>query len=202
MKKKAAGPRRGTAVSSKGADRATAILDTSVFLLASEGSGALALRRVATEAGIALGNVQYYYPTRGHLVRALLDRVMTQAEAELDARFTGANRTLAALCDALLEQHLEPATCRLFFELWALAARDEEVAVPLRQFYERFTSAVTQAVRVEYPKLREAEVTRRAKLFVAGLEGLSLFRSGATGSPDAKLDVDAKQWLLGTLISK
>ncbi len=72
MKKKAAGPRRGTAVSSKGADRATAILDTSVFLLAAEGSGALALRRVATEAGIALGNVQYYYPTRGHLVRALL----------------------------------------------------------------------------------------------------------------------------------
>ena len=198
-RKRAPGPRRGTAVSSKGVDRANAILDAAVFLLASEGAGALSLRRVATEIGIAVGNLQYYFPTRGHLVRALLERVMKQAVADLEARFTAERRTLASLCDALLEEHSNPVTCRLFFELWALAARDEEVAMPMRQFYDTFTEAVARALRVEHPSVSEGDASRRARLFVAGLEGLSLFRSGATGQPNAKLDADCKRWLLSTL---
>lgn len=201
-RKQRPGPRKGTAVSQKGASRADAILDAATELLVTEGAGALVMRRVATQAGIAPGNLQYYFPTREQLLRAMLDRVMRRAREGLEAQLADPAIDLQALCDALMEGHLAPNSCRQFFELWALASHDEAAARPLRRFYEEFVAAVCAALLARRPRLSPAGALGRSRLFVAGLEGLSLFRSGTLAhAPNRTFDSDARRWLLNTLLA-
>jgi AcrR family transcriptional regulator len=194
-----AGPRKGTAVSAKGANRVDAILDAATRVLVTDGAGALALRRVAADVGIALGNIQYYFPTQEALIRALLDRVMLRASEGLRARVAEHGEGLGPLLDALLEEHLDRDACRLFYELWALAARDKAVARALRGFYAEYVEAVGDALRSHDPAVSEVDALTRARLFVAGLEGLSLFRSGTVARGDATFDEAARRWLLATI---
>lgn len=50
------------------------IVDGAITVIARDGLDALSIRRVAAEAGVAIGTVQYHYPTRAELVLAALQR--------------------------------------------------------------------------------------------------------------------------------
>jgi AcrR family transcriptional regulator len=177
-------------VREKGRRRSDAILDAATTLLVDEGYARLSMRRIAARAGIAPGNLQYYYPTKQDVVRALLDRWLARARA--DAAAAGRERPpehrLLASLDAVLAEASD-ANCRLFWDLWALAARDPIVARATRTFYDRYRDAVADALRTVRPTVGRAVAQRRAMLVVALLEGLSVLRIGRprTGMPDAAL---------------
>jgi AcrR family transcriptional regulator len=117
--------------SRKGQERSEAILDAAERLLVDEGHAALTLRGVAQRAGIRLGNLQYYFATREALVRALLARILERATARLEERMGTAGDPAEAFdksLEALLEDQLDPASYRLFYDLWALAAREPAIA--------------------------------------------------------------------------
>jgi AcrR family transcriptional regulator len=176
--------------SRKGQERSEAILDAAERLLVEEGHAALSLRGVAQRVGIRLGNLQYYFATREELVRALLARVLERATARVEARVgaAGSSRTLDAALEPLLEEQKDPNSYRLFYDLWAMAAREPAIAVELRAFYARYVDALAQWLREASPGLGRAEARARAELLVALIEGLSLFRSGTLGEPDKKVD--------------
>ena len=50
------------------------IVDAAITVIARDGLDALSIRRVATQAGVAIGTVQYHHPTRADLVVAALQR--------------------------------------------------------------------------------------------------------------------------------
>lgn len=187
--------------SRKGQERSEAILDAAERLLVEEGHAALSLRGVAQRAGIRLGNLQYYFATREELVRALLARVLERATARVEERMGAAGAPAEALdgaLESLLEEQTEPASYRLFYDLWALAAREPAIAQELRSFYTRYTDAVAELLRKVAPALSRAEARARAELLVALLEGLSLFRSGTVGEPDRKVEAELRRavsWL-------
>lgn len=189
--------------SRKGQERSEAILDAAEQLLVEEGHAALSLRGVAQRAGIRLGNLQYYFATREELVRALLARVLERATARVEARMSTAGepaRALDAALDSLLEEQREPASYRLFYDLWALAAREPAIATEVRAFYTRYTHAVAELLLKAAPRISQAESRARGELLVALLEGLSLFRSGTVGEPDRKVEAELRRvvsWLVG-----
>jgi len=189
--------------SRKGQERSEAILDAAEQLLVDEGHAALTLRGVAQRAGIRLGNLQYYFATREELVRALLARVLERATARVEARMSVAGepgRALEEALDSLLEEQRDPASYRLFYDLWALAAREPAIATEVRAFYTRYTHAVAEALLKAAPRLTRAESRARGALLVALLEGLSLFRSGTVGEPDRKVEAELRRvvaWLVG-----
>lgn len=57
------------------------IVDSAITVLARDGLDALSIRRVAAEAGVAIGTVQYYWPTRAELVLAALQRTAHRQQA-------------------------------------------------------------------------------------------------------------------------
>ncbi|MFE8601023.1 TetR/AcrR family transcriptional regulator [Archangium violaceum] len=187
--------------SPKGQERSEAILDAAERLLVDEGHSALSLRGVAQRAGIRLGNLQYYFATREELVRALLARILERATARLEERMGATDNPAQALdtaLEALLEDQKDPASYRLFYDLWALAAREPTIATELRAFYARYIGAVAERLGLAAPELPCAEVHARAELLVALLEGLSLFRSGTLGTPDRKVEAELRRvstWL-------
>ena len=185
----------------KGQERSETILDAAERLLVDEGHAALSLRAVAQRAGIRLGNLQYYFSTREELVRALLARILERATLRIEERMGAAGEgpgALEAALEPLLEEQLDPASYRLFYDLWALAAREPAIAAELRTFYTRYTAAVAKLLRQAAPELSRAEARARAELLVALLEGLSLFRSGTVGAPHRKVEAELRRvtaWL-------
>lgn len=178
--------RPGAGVSAKGQERLAAVLDAATDLLVEEGYAQLSLRKIAARADMRLGNLQYYYRTKQDVIRALLERYLDRAVAAFEQRIATAGvdprAQLLAGTETLVEGLESDASCRLFWELWALAARDRSVARATRAFYERYVAEVARVLRAVAPALRPAVAERRATLAVALLEGLSVLRLGAEGS--------------------
>ena len=166
---------------SKGERRTEKILDAATAILIDEGYAKLTMRKIAARARIAIGHLQYYYPAKQDVVRAMLERYLEQATARVAARIAAAGdepqaSALSAL-DVILADQESPATCRFFWELWALAARDPAIAKAMRAFYERYWQEVVHTLLAANPALGRARAGRRAALLVALLEGLTLFRT-------------------------
>lgn len=184
--------------SRKGQERNEAILEAAERLLVEEGHAALTLRGVAQRAGIRLGNLQYYFATREALVRALLSRVLERATARLAEHVGSAGGSGGALEKALkylLEDQTQADSYRLFYDLWALAAREPAIAEALRDFYAHYTDIAAELLSHAAPELTRAEARARAELLVSLLEGLSLFRSGTVGRPSRRVDAELRRFV-------
>ncbi|MDH7942564.1 TetR/AcrR family transcriptional regulator [Pseudohongiella sp. SYSU M77423] len=170
----------------KGRERRESILDCAERLLASEGYAGFTLRGVAECSAVRLSNVQYYFPSKASLLTGLLQRSLERASQELVQPQQG-NTDLAQLIDYVLAQQ-GGAQCQLFWELWALSARDREVEQILMSFYEGYRRALAEAVSGytlihRQQELSATDALNRATLMMSLLEGVSLFRSRLT-DPD------------------
>ena len=173
--------RPGTAVLEKGRQRTEAILDAATAVLIEEGYARLSTRKIAARAGVRLGHLQYYYPAKQDVVRALLERYLARATDAVAARMargadTPAGRLDAAL-DGILADQSDGESCRFFWELWALAARDPAVADAMQAFYRAYWRGLVMALLDAAPALGRPRAERRAALLIAMLEGLTLFRT-------------------------
>lgn len=173
--------RSGTAVRARGRRRREAILDAATAILIDEGYARLSTRKIAARAGIRPGNLQYYYPSKQEVVRAVLERYLERAVRAVEGRVAAASAAapvrLQAALDGILADQESAATCRFFWELLALAARDSAIAEAMSAFYERYWREVVGAFLGANPALGRPRAERRAALLIALLEGLSLFRS-------------------------
>jgi AcrR family transcriptional regulator len=181
-----AAPRRtraGTAVQAKGQQRAAEILRAAHAVLVEDGYAALTTRKVAERAGVRQSNVQYYFPAKVDLVRALFDDSMARTARAMAERFAaGAASPEARLLggiDHFLEAQHSLEDQRFLRELWALAAHDRDVAELMNQFYRRFVDLTARNLLLINPELDRGRAQRRALLIVSLVDGLSLFR-GAT----------------------
>lgn len=180
-----------TARQARGEARRDAILDAAERLTVEVGAAGLSLRAVAAACDIRLGHLQHYFPSREALVEDLLARALARSEAEIAGLL--AQGDLAGALDALLEEQRRPAAIRLFWELWALAARDRGVARALRRFYDGWVEAVAAVLPARGGD--HAATADRARLLVFCLEGLSLTRSGVLGPRSRRFDAAARSVL-------
>lgn len=172
--------RPGTAVREKGRQRRDAILDAATRLLVEEGYAQLSTRKIAARAAIHPGHLQYYYRTKADVVRALLERYLERSLREIEARGATAGGApaarLRAMLDGILDDQDGAEVCRMFWEIWALAARDPLVARAAAAFYARYREGVAAALRAAAPRLGRARAEHRAALLVSLLEGLTVWR--------------------------
>jgi len=91
-----------------------AIVEASARILAEDGVRALTTNRIAERAGVSVGSLYQYFPDRGAIVRALLERQLAQA---------------SAMRPALIDDETEPRARRVralvdwYFDLHAANAR-------------------------------------------------------------------------------
>jgi AcrR family transcriptional regulator len=103
------------------------VVDSAITVIARDGLDALSIRRVAAEAGIAIGTVQHYYPTRAELLLAALQRtadrqrtraMATPRSADLLSTLAGRLASLLPHDDASRQEAI------VWVALAAAAARD------------------------------------------------------------------------------
>ncbi|GAB2581329.1 hypothetical protein GCM10027168_12530 [Streptomyces capparidis] len=176
-------PPRTAGGTGKGTERRARLLDTAERILAESGHTALTMRAVATAAGVRLGHLQYYFPSRADLVAAVLARALDrslQRLAPLLAPAADGAPSPEPLVRRLLAEQDDPRLVRTFAEVWAMAGRDEAVAEAVHGFYRDYQARVAAFIRSRDPGLPEERCRARAAVFTMLVEGASLFRSGVT----------------------
>lgn len=100
-------------------------------VIASEGIGAVSVRRVAAAAGVSPGRVQHYFPHKGDLLRHACQEMIGQAEMAFESHSAGADARSAVRELVLLSIPSTPQA-RVGFTVWqaflALALHDEVIA--------------------------------------------------------------------------
>jgi|CXWL01.1.fsa_nt_gi AcrR family transcriptional regulator len=161
-------------------NRADEILNAAISIVIEEGYAALSIRSVAQRAGVGIGNLQHYFPTRTHLVRAALDRAFQQFERGAVPWRTepelSPEEKMATAIDYVLADQKRADSCLLFWELWALAAHDEQAAAVMTDFYATYVNKVADIICEIRPRLPRLRAQKAGALVASLLEGASLFR--------------------------
>ncbi|WP_418059712.1 TetR/AcrR family transcriptional regulator [Pimelobacter simplex] len=150
--------------------------------LAQEGVARTSLRAVAAEAGVPLGTMQYVFPSKEALLRAVIEDVVDEivevlrGTAEVDRGLEHAIRQgLAAFWDQLVSGHVSLQMMQYELTMYALrTAGQEELA---RWQYERYTAIVAEWFERAAHHAGETcavPFDRLGRITVAALDGLIL----------------------------
>ncbi len=163
----------------KGLKRRADILRLAMHILTQDGYGELSMRRIAKDAGMSLGNLQYHFPNKKSIIQQLLtgylDQALQNIQRPSSAGETSAEERLETALNIFLAEQQSKEACQIIYELWALATRDKDAATALKNFYEQYCRIAADFLQHMNPSLDKATAHKRAALVVAMLEGLSLY---------------------------
>lgn len=171
------------------------IIQVARKLLLEGGSLEFTLREVALRAEISISNLQYYFPTRLAVLRAVVEPVV---EAYLDdlkrALDSGASpgETLYALAERGLRDAKNAEKSALWWHFVSLAAIDPECSRLLDEWYETVTRGIAQLIRAADPDCGATESLHRATLLSAMADGLSFQLGAGRRKRDYVRGLDAK----------
>lgn len=160
-------------------DRRDAILDAARSVFMELGYSRFTMRKVATAAGISLGNLNYHFPRKDELLKALLETIFDTYTAEFERRRHAAgaspSRQLAAVLEFWIDDLLSPETTTFFPELWALSNHDPHVAEMTDRLYQDARAPLLALLPKINPALDQRSTERLALLMCASMEGLTVF---------------------------
>ena len=159
-------------------ERTGIILAAAQDIIVGEGYSKFSLRHAAEKSGIRLATLQYYFPTKEHLFRAVFEAALNE-EGErirlLIKRARGSPRdVLRARITGHFQANLRDETAGFFYQLWARARLDEFAAELVDEFYARNIQVVAHMIRADNAALSANEAKRRATVAMAVLEGMML----------------------------
>lgn len=161
------------------ADTRQTIVDAAQKIFVDEGYNRFTLRKVATAAGVSLGNLNYHFRRKDDLLTALLEHVIAGYLLEFDRRRVAAGdspeKQLEAVLEFWIDDLLKLDTTIFFPELWALANHDGEVASMTDRLYQRARQPLIALIPEINPTLSATEVEQRALVMCASMEGLTVF---------------------------
>lgn len=162
---------------SKGDEQVRNILTAATNVLIDHGYHNFSMRRVASTAGISVGNLQYYFATKEILVEAMLDDVINGYLAVFDEiRHHGSPREqFESIVRAVVMDLPEKQTTRFFPELWSMANHHENLTKYMDAMYGRYRDVLASTIRDINPKLTKRQANTLALFVSCSLEGHTVF---------------------------
>jgi DNA-binding transcriptional regulator YbjK len=184
-----------TARTDQAAEQATTrnrILRATLRVIGEHGIGAVSNRRLAAEAGVALGSLTYHFPSQTELLRESLLLFVQEEVDRLNAIASAIRGTkpsepeVAETVERIVDESALGVEQIAEFELHLQAARDPELREAAQRCFDAYDGvamAALQALDVPNPE-------RHARTVVAYLSGLAV-RGLATGHRDASGTAEA-----------
>lgn len=168
-------------------------------VMAREGVASTSLRAVAAEAAVPLGTLQYVFPSKESLLKAVIDDVVEEV-ADLLARTVETHAGLAhairqgitGFWSGLVTERISLQIMQ--FELLNYALRQPGHADVARWQYQRYTEAVTGWCREAAANAGEVcavPYDRLARVILANVEGLTLQYACDPDPERAREDLEA-----------
>jgi len=173
------GVRQGTAKRRPGKETAARLVEAAYELLESENLDRFSMRNVAKHADVSLANLQYYYPTRTDLAKALCFYVEAHYEAAYAACTAAAPASPLERLKAVLRFNMQDITTRrtrrFFIQFWALlGSMDNFSGRYLGDLYAIDIKQLSEHIRPLLPDAPAEDIARRAALIAALTEGLTV----------------------------
>ncbi len=163
--------------SRKGAGTARLILKAARSVFIENGHAGLTLRKVAKAAGLAVGNVNYYFASKRDLLAAMLREELADYVEEHVRQFeAGRDQPLEILLNVVTFYVANARKShRFYYQLWGYAGSDAEVKALIRDLYRPIGRFIYYLVREANPGLDDRRI-RQAVLQLFSLEeGAKLF---------------------------
>jgi AcrR family transcriptional regulator len=156
-------------------DRRQALIEAAFLAIAERGFEGFRLRPTAAAAGIDHSTLHHHFPTKEHLVAAVLEHVTSQLEGTMRTDLEPAARLrhhLGAIAAAVAER---PELFVVLDELDLRARRDASMAADIRQDEQGWRSALA-ALFEEGVERRvwSVDVDASVELVIATLKGIRL----------------------------
>lgn len=176
---------------SKGKARVADILKAAEEILIDSGYAQFTLRSIADAAGLRLSHLQYYFPTKQHLVRALIEHVASEyvnaVNRVLDSVPNTPTARFMAWVDFLINDCWTPRTRRYFIQLWGLMeSEDAYTGTLLREFYDNDVREILNLLRELSPHMSETQLLQRSTIIAGLIEGMMLFAGNESDAHDEK----------------
>lgn len=164
---------------SRGQEGYEQILTAAHEVLIEHGYRALSFRRLAEAAGMKVGHISYYFPTKEELARALFEAVISSYEHEFETIMhelgTSPEDRLEEMITLILEDITTKKTTNFFIELWALSNYDKFVLDRVNELYRRARKPLNDIIAEINPGLPEIERETLALFISASMEGMTVF---------------------------
>lgn len=168
----------------------SAIVRVARKLLLEGGALEFSLRAVALRAGISVSNLQYYFPSRPAVLRAVMEPEMRMYLDALKHALESSESPIEAH-EAILKRAISDARNTKYVALWrhflSFASTDPECAKLIDGWYDTLTQELARLIRAINPKYEVAESLHIALLLTAMADGLTL-QLGTMGGKHRYLD--------------
>jgi AcrR family transcriptional regulator len=157
------------------------IMGAARTLLLECGSLDFTLREIALRTGISVSNLQYYFPTRLALLRAVLAPVIEACQRDLKQALgeaTTPRTKLHRLMSRALHDARDAESAALMRHFLSLVAIDPATARLLEGWYATLTRDITALVCAVNPALATTRCREIAVLMIAVADGVTV-RNGA-----------------------
>ena len=161
------------------------ILAAARGLFTGEGWAAFTTRRVAREAGVSLGSLQHFFPSKEQLLAGMLEEVIGEydrqyAEVEAALPASAEDRLLAAV-DFLVDDIWRAESRKFFMNLFALSCHNAFASRLLNEVYAHHRRRIAGYIGAARPKLSERDCLDLGLQIAALIDGLMIYTA-----PDAK----------------
>jgi AcrR family transcriptional regulator len=163
-------------VTEKGTERIRLILEEAKNTLVDEGFAGLSFRTVAKRAGITVGNVTYYFPTKDDLLVELAGYIFDRWEARfrrnLPSDMTDKMDIFLYSVRYMIEENKRVKSNRLLLEMWTMANHSTAVMRMLDTFYGKMRAWIESMLADIAPRQSVQKRRLRAALITSQIEGL------------------------------
>jgi AcrR family transcriptional regulator len=165
------------------------IVAVAVELFAKEGAAGFSMRRVATLAGVTLSTLQHYFGKGENLLKITINSITaryidTLRALEHDVNLAARER-FHLITDEIISWSTDPVVSDCYFELYALASKDKEVARLIEEIYVAYHGLLTDFVAKLNPALTRDRAAMIALMIGAHIDGAMIFRyRGSPAMPD------------------
>ncbi|MFT5852125.1 MAG: AcrR family transcriptional regulator [Colwellia sp.] len=162
---------------SKGEKRIKLILEAAEQLLIDSGYHNFSMRKVASKAGVSVGNLQYYFPSKDKLLESLLDKVI-QNYLDTFEKFRGRytpKEQFIEIMKSVINDIRTKHTSVFFPELWSMANHDKHISNIMDRMYGKYRTLVANIIGDINPNLNECQAQRLSLFITASLEGHTIF---------------------------
>ncbi len=157
------------------------ILRQTRALLAAEGGSALSMRKLAEASGISLGNLQYHFPTRDHVMVALLALFIDDYSEQMKTLAVKPSGNVRQDVELLLTGALEALDTsdsgRLFRELWAAAQNSDSLTATLDRYYHDLSTFYASTLKALAGDAQDAAIERAVTLILPLMEGFCVTKN-------------------------
>jgi len=179
------GVRSGTARHPGGKATAKRIISAAREVLTEQGQSNFSMRNVAELAGLHLANVQYYFPKRDDLARALLidtgERYRALYDDALELAPADPVERFKCVVRVNLDDIMNRQTRQFFIQFWSLLdGMDRHSGRLLGELYAIDIQQLSDTIGAMHPRTGAEEIERRATLLAAMIEGLMVVRGAGT----------------------